>query len=67
MFFFSLNVCVFIIAYVSVYLLPHRPLNVCSLAAGGYVVVQEKLPNYVVPDLTDFKVNTFHLRTNVPN
>ncbi|KAJ9567759.1 hypothetical protein OSB04_003725 [Centaurea solstitialis] len=23
---------------------------------GGYVVVQEKLPNYVVPDLTDFKV-----------
>lgn len=24
--------------------------------AGGYVVVNEKLPNYVVPDLTDFKV-----------
>ncbi|XP_071908278.1 uncharacterized protein [Coffea arabica] len=24
---------------------------------GGYVVVQEKLPNYVVPDLTDFKVH----------
>ncbi|KAJ6408037.1 MITOCHONDRIAL RIBOSOMAL PROTEIN L41 [Salix purpurea] len=23
---------------------------------GGYVVVPEKLPNYVVPDLTDFKV-----------
>ncbi|MFS7941301.1 putative ribosomal protein L27/L41 [Helianthus anomalus] len=23
---------------------------------GDYVVVQEKLPNYVVPDLTDFKV-----------
>ncbi|KAL1296456.1 hypothetical protein AAHE18_19G283200 [Arachis hypogaea] len=23
---------------------------------GGYVVVQEKLPNYVVPDLTDFKM-----------
>ncbi|KAH1110707.1 hypothetical protein GLYMA_04G099100v4 [Glycine max] len=22
---------------------------------GGYVVMQEKLPNYVVPDLTDFK------------
>ncbi|GLT56452.1 hypothetical protein SLA2020_294910 [Shorea laevis] len=22
---------------------------------GGYVVVQEKLPNYVVSDLTDFK------------
>ncbi|QHO30122.1 39S ribosomal protein-A [Arachis hypogaea] len=22
---------------------------------GGYVVVQEKLPNYIVPDLTDFK------------
>ncbi|KAH0758888.1 hypothetical protein KY290_022381 [Solanum tuberosum] len=22
---------------------------------GGYVIVQEKLPNYVVPDLTDFK------------
>lgn len=27
-----------------------------QLFAGGYVVVQEKLPNYVVPDLTDFKV-----------
>lgn len=26
------------------------------LFVGGYVVVQEKLPNYVVPDLTDFKV-----------
>lgn len=24
--------------------------------AGGYVLVNEKLPNYVVPDLTDFKV-----------
>ncbi|EEF48552.1 conserved hypothetical protein [Ricinus communis] len=23
---------------------------------GGYVIVPEKLPNYVVPDLTDFKV-----------
>uniref|UniRef100_A0A803N5Z0 Mitochondrial ribosomal protein L27 n=1 Tax=Chenopodium quinoa TaxID=63459 RepID=A0A803N5Z0_CHEQI len=23
---------------------------------GGYVVVLEKLPNYVVPDLTDFKL-----------
>uniref|UniRef100_A0A2P2K5Y0 39S ribosomal protein L41-A n=1 Tax=Rhizophora mucronata TaxID=61149 RepID=A0A2P2K5Y0_RHIMU len=23
---------------------------------GGYVVVPEKLPNYVVPNLTDFKV-----------
>ncbi|XVF84721.1 hypothetical protein PTKIN_Ptkin17bG0061100 [Pterospermum kingtungense] len=23
---------------------------------GGYVLMQEKLPNYVVPDLTDFKV-----------
>ncbi|KAK6127433.1 hypothetical protein DH2020_013747 [Rehmannia glutinosa] len=23
---------------------------------GGYVVVPEKLPNYVVPDLTGFKV-----------
>ncbi|KAH0683746.1 hypothetical protein KY289_021498 [Solanum tuberosum] len=23
---------------------------------GGYVIVQEKLPNYVVPDLTDFKI-----------
>ncbi|EEF48548.1 conserved hypothetical protein [Ricinus communis] len=22
---------------------------------GGYVIVPEKLPNYVVPDLTDFK------------
>lgn len=27
--------------------------------AGGYVIVQEKLPNYVVPDLTDFKVRLF--------
>lgn len=27
-----------------------------SLDTGGYVVVPEKLPNYVVPDLTDFKV-----------
>ncbi|TKY74393.1 39S ribosomal protein L41-A [Spatholobus suberectus] len=27
---------------------------------GGYVVMQEKLPNYVVPDLTDFKVCIFH-------
>lgn len=27
-----------------------------KFVAGGYVVVQEKLPNYVVPDLTDFKV-----------
>ncbi|KAK9998511.1 hypothetical protein SO802_018114 [Lithocarpus litseifolius] len=26
---------------------------------GGYVVVNEKLPNYVVPDLTDFKVLIF--------
>ncbi|KAL9992620.1 hypothetical protein Hdeb2414_s0068g00769861 [Helianthus debilis subsp. tardiflorus] len=26
------------------------------LISCGYVVVQEKLPNYVVPDLTDFKV-----------
>ncbi|XP_059279711.1 uncharacterized protein LOC132033683 isoform X2 [Lycium ferocissimum] len=24
---------------------------------GGYVIMQEKLPNYVVPDLTDFKGN----------
>ncbi|KAA0058778.1 39S ribosomal protein L41-A [Cucumis melo var. makuwa] len=24
---------------------------------GGYVVVPEKLPNYVVPDLSDFKGN----------
>ncbi|XP_048233761.1 39S ribosomal protein L41-A, mitochondrial isoform X2 [Ricinus communis] len=23
---------------------------------GGYVIVPEKLPNYVVPDLTDFKM-----------
>ena len=29
------------------------------MIAGGYVVVQEKLPNYVVPDLTDFKVLIF--------
>ncbi|KAK3025954.1 hypothetical protein RJ639_040870, partial [Escallonia herrerae] len=29
----------------------------------GYVVMQEKLPNYVVPDLTDFKV--FALKSHV--
>lgn len=28
--------------------------------AGGYVVVPEKLPNYVVPDLTNFKVQEFY-------
>ncbi|XP_002513969.2 39S ribosomal protein L41-A, mitochondrial [Ricinus communis] len=27
---------------------------------GGYVIVPEKLPNYVVPDLTDFKVTFLH-------
>ncbi|PIA36107.1 hypothetical protein AQUCO_03400188v1 [Aquilegia coerulea] len=26
---------------------------------GGYVVVEEKLPNYVVPDLTDFKLKPY--------
>nr|GEV42789.1 39S ribosomal protein L41-A, mitochondrial-like [Tanacetum cinerariifolium] len=26
---------------------------------GGYVVVQEKLPNYVVPDLTNFKLKPY--------
>ncbi|KAF9606727.1 hypothetical protein IFM89_028103 [Coptis chinensis] len=26
---------------------------------GGYVLVQEKLPNYVVPDLTDFKLKPY--------
>ncbi|KAK2655131.1 hypothetical protein Ddye_008183 [Dipteronia dyeriana] len=26
---------------------------------GGYVVVQEELPNYVVPDLTDFKLKPY--------
>ncbi|KAL4298158.1 hypothetical protein GQ457_12G016540 [Hibiscus cannabinus] len=26
---------------------------------GGYVVMQEKLPNYVVPDLTDFKLKPY--------
>ncbi|KAJ0100232.1 hypothetical protein Patl1_21915 [Pistacia atlantica] len=26
---------------------------------GGYVVVQEKLPKYVVPDLTDFKLKPY--------
>ncbi|WOG92226.1 hypothetical protein DCAR_0311489 [Daucus carota subsp. sativus] len=31
---------------------------------GGYVVVQEKLPNYVVPDLTDFKVNKLNSLIN---
>ncbi|KAL0562024.1 hypothetical protein IC582_002472 [Cucumis melo] len=26
---------------------------------GGYVVVPEKLPNYVVPDLSDFKLKPY--------
>ncbi|KAK3423521.1 hypothetical protein EUGRSUZ_F00376, partial [Eucalyptus grandis] len=26
---------------------------------GGYVLLQEKLPNYVVPDLTDFKLKPY--------
>ncbi|XP_057983013.1 uncharacterized protein LOC131167948 [Malania oleifera] len=26
---------------------------------GGYVVMPEKLPNYVVPDLTDFKLKPY--------
>ncbi|RZC06731.1 hypothetical protein D0Y65_014269 [Glycine soja] len=26
---------------------------------GGYVVMQEKLPNYVVPDLSDFKLKPY--------
>ncbi|KAJ9673906.1 hypothetical protein PVL29_023449 [Vitis rotundifolia] len=26
---------------------------------GGYVLMQEKLPNYVVPDLTDFKLKPY--------
>lgn len=25
---------------------------------GGYILMAEKLPQYVVPDLTDFKVST---------
>ncbi|KAL6008256.1 hypothetical protein ACLOJK_033762 [Asimina triloba] len=29
------------------------------MSRGGYVVVQEKLPNYVVPDLTDFKLKPY--------
>ncbi|TXG52743.1 hypothetical protein EZV62_021912 [Acer yangbiense] len=28
---------------------------------GGYVVVQEKLPNYVVPDLTNFKAMIYQI------
>ncbi|KDP45653.1 hypothetical protein JCGZ_17260 [Jatropha curcas] len=26
---------------------------------GGYVIVLEKLPNYVIPDLTDFKLKPY--------
>ncbi|KAK2434599.1 Mitochondrial ribosomal protein L27 [Trifolium repens] len=26
---------------------------------GGYVILQEKLPNYVVPDLTGFKLKPY--------
>jgi hypothetical protein len=37
------------------FLLGHYPKTLCFLA-GGYVVVDEKLPRFVVPDLTDFKV-----------
>ena len=29
--------------------------RLCTFA-GGYVIVNEKLPRFVVPDLTDFKV-----------
>jgi len=29
---------------------------------GGYVMVPEKLPNYVVPDLTDFKLKAYVLQ-----
>ena len=28
----------------------------CARSAGGYKLQKEKLPQYVVPDLTDFKV-----------
>ncbi|KAG2622232.1 hypothetical protein PVAP13_3NG274841 [Panicum virgatum] len=27
--------------------------------AGGYVIVDEKLPRFVVPDLTDFKLKPY--------
>lgn len=33
---------------------------ILQIIAGGYVILQEKLPNYVVPDLTGFKVCVFH-------
>ncbi|XP_050205250.1 uncharacterized protein LOC126655225 [Mercurialis annua] len=26
---------------------------------GGYVIVPEKLPNYIVPDLTDFQLKPY--------
>ncbi|KAJ8762509.1 hypothetical protein K2173_007948 [Erythroxylum novogranatense] len=26
---------------------------------GGYVIMPEKLPNYVIPDLTDFKLKPY--------
>ncbi|EXC19719.1 hypothetical protein L484_008344 [Morus notabilis] len=43
-------------------MLLHQNLNIfhmiTNVISGGYVVVKEKLPNYVVPDLTDFKLRT---------
>lgn len=41
--------------YVFIYYNLNLNVNL-HIVAGGYVVVQEKLPNYVVPDLTNFKV-----------
>ncbi|XP_048226663.1 uncharacterized protein LOC107260857 isoform X1 [Ricinus communis] len=32
---------------------------VSILQPSGYVIVPEKLPNYVVPDLTDFKLKLY--------
>jgi hypothetical protein len=36
-------------------------IAILHIVIGGYVILQEKLPNYVVPDLTGFKVCIFHL------
>lgn len=30
--------------------------TLCFLCAGGYIILKDRLPNYVVPDLTGFTV-----------
>ena len=43
-------------------LIRYVPINMdkYTACAGGYKILQERLPQYVVPDLTGFKVNPLH-------